>query len=149
MRKTNTSYAPELLALLKHAAVRTYHIHLAPETRADGSTRTGHAQAIQLRQRLYALRKALIEDGHELGEITKGVYLSIESHEDDSATLHAGPVDNQFRKAIENAGISIEEDMETEEKKLQNLKSMFGGANSVPTDDEQSDIISKIFPKID
>jgi hypothetical protein len=85
------SYAPELLELLKRAALEPVLVSLP--TKKD---------ATRLAFQLNMLRKAMREEGHILVAAVSPVNISV-----NGSTLVAKPADSNFLDAIRKAGISL------------------------------------------
>lgn len=95
MSDLNT-YDPRLIELWRKAATEPVKITLG-----------NYAIAVQLRQRLYRLRKTLNETQHEVSLAANRVLLQLTKNPDGTATITATASDKLLDSALDAAGLNL------------------------------------------
>lgn len=90
------TFDPRLIELWRKAATEPVSITVA-----------SHAIAVQLRQRLYRLRKTLNAANHEVAPAANRVLLQLTKNPDGTATITATASDKLLDSALDAAGLSL------------------------------------------
>ena len=91
-----STFDPRLIELWRKAATEPVRITVA-----------SHAIAVQLRQRLYRLRKTLNAADHEVAPAANHVLLQLTKNPDGTATITATASDKILDAALDAAGIQL------------------------------------------